>query len=274
MSSFKILPSILKKSSNCDLCFVFFKGSLLVKRNTEDLQIPIFNEVKKLNIEYESEFFLGEFEKKACFTVQAIHEVDLPEEFEFISLREIGTLMEEKIFLIAGRASQILNWDKNHRFCGRCGTETEDKEDEMAKVCPKCGNIMYPVICPAIIVGITKGDKILLAHNRNFKNNMYSLISGFVEAGENLESAVKREVFEEVGIKVKNIRYYKSSSWPFPNSLMLGFFAEYDSEEIKVDGIEITDARWFTKDSFPDNLPKKYSLARKIINEFEFINRA
>lgn len=267
MSNFKILPGVFKESSNCDLCFAFLKGNLLIKRRVDDLQIPVFDEVKKLNMNYENEFFLGEYEDKSCFTIEISNEINLPEDFKLIPLREIGILMEEEIFEIAGRASEILNWNRNHRFCGRCGAETENKKDEMAKICPKCGNIMYPVICPAIIVAIIKGDKILLAHNSNFKDNRYSLIAGFVEAGENLKSAVKREVFEEVGIKIKNIRYYKSSPWPFPNSLMIGFFAEYDSGEIKVDGSEIVDAGWFTKDTLP-NLPKKYSLARKIINEF------
>lgn len=267
MSSFKILPGVFRKSSAYDLCFALLKGSLLVKKITDDLQIPTFDEIKKLNMNYEGEFFLGEYEGESCFVIEISNEISLPEQFEFISLREIGMLMEEEIFEIAGRASEILIWNRNHRFCGRCGTKTEDKKDEMAKICPKCGNIMYPVICPAIIVAITKDDKILLAHNSNFKDNRYSLIAGFVEAGENLKSAVKREVFEEVGIKIKNIRYYKSSPWPFPNSLMVGFFAEYDCGEIKVDENEILDAGWFTKDNLP-NLPKKYSLARKIINEF------
>lgn len=267
MSNFKILPGVFKESSDCDLCFVFLKGSLLVKRIANDLQIPTLGEIKKLNMNYENEFFLGEYEDKSCFAIENLNEIALTDNFKWVPLREIGMLMEEEIFEIAGRASEILNWDRNHKFCGRCGARTEDKKDEMAKICPKCGNIMYPVICPAIIVAITKNDKILLAHNSNFKDNMYSLIAGFVEAGENLKSAVKREVFEEVGIKVKNIRYYKSSSWPFPNSLMIGFFAEYDSGEIKVDGSEIVHARWFEKDDLP-NLPKKYSLARKIINEY------
>lgn len=267
MSNFKILPGVFKESVECDLFFAFLDGSLLVKRSVDDLKIPNLNEIKKLNVNYQNEFFLGEYEDKSCFAIEIYSEIKLTDDFKIIPLREIGMLMEEEIFEIAGRASEILNWDKNHKFCGRCGARTEDKKDELAKICPKCGNIMYPVICPAIIVAITKGDKILLAHNSNFKNNMYSLIAGFVEAGENLKSAVKREVFEEVGIKVKNIRYYKSSSWPFPNSLMVGFFAEYDSGEIKVDGKEILDAKWFERDELP-NLPKKYSLARKIINEY------
>lgn len=267
MSKFKILPGVFRKSGSGDLCFVFYKGGILAKKVGEDLHIPSFDDIKRLNIEYEGEFFLGELEEKSCFALEATKEAALPKEFGMISLHDVGAFMNEEVFAAAGRAEEILNWDEKHRFCGRCGARTEDKEDELAKVCPSCGNIMYPVICPAIIVGITKGDKVLLAHNKNFKNNMYSIIAGFVEAGETLESAVKREVFEEVGIKVKNIRYYKSSSWPFPNSLMLGFFAEYDSGEIKVDGVEIMEAGWFAKDNFPKGLPKKYSLARQIINE-------
>lgn len=126
---------------------------------------------------------------------------------------------------------------------------------------------MHPVICPAIIVAVTKGEEILLAHNRGFKNNMYSLIAGFVEAGEDLKNTVKREVFEEVGIKIKNVTYFKSSPLSFPNSLMIGFFAEYESGEIKVDGNEIVHADWFTKDNFP-NIPKKFTLARKLIDKY------
>ena len=134
-------------------------------------------------------------------------------------------------------------------------------------MCTKCGAVTYPVICPAIIVAITKGDEILLAHNKNFEDNIYSIIAGFVDAGEDLESTVKREVFEEVGIKIKNIKYYGNQTWAFPNSLMIGFFAEYESGEIKVDGKEILDAAWFKKDNLP-NLPKKMTIARKMIDSF------
>lgn len=267
MSKFEILNDVFRKSDVCDLCFVFFKGSLLLRKFEDNLYVPNFDEIKDLNITYKNKFFIGEFGNKSCFTVEISDEIDLTQDFKFLALREVGALMEEEIFLAAGRASEVLNWDRTHKFCGKCGNKTENKKDEMAKICPKCGNIMYPVICPAIIVGITKGDKILLAHNKNFANNRYSLIAGFVEAGENLEDAVKREVFEEVGIKIKNVRYYKSSAWPFPNSLMLGFFADYESEKIKVDGEEILAAEWFSKDNLP-NIPLKFTLARKLIDEF------
>ncbi|SMC26385.1 NAD+ diphosphatase [Clostridium acidisoli DSM 12555] len=266
-NDFKILTDTFRKSKSDDLYFTFFKGSLLVKRTKGALSIPVFDEVRKLKVKYENEFFLGELAHQACFCIEASSEINLLRDFELIPLYEIGKSIGEELFLVAGRASQILNWNNTHKFCGKCGSKTENKKDEIAKVCPNCNHVMYPVICPAIIVAVTKGDKILLAHNGGFRNNMYSLIAGFVEAGEDLKSTVKREVFEEVGIKIKNIRYYKSAPWSFPNSLMIGFFAEYESGKIKVDGKEILKADWFTKDTFP-NLPQNFSLARKIIDEF------
>lgn len=266
-NKFKILSNIAKTSKADDLYFVIFKSGLLLKKESDELKIPIFDEINKLNIKHENEFFLGKLGDKSCFAIEPFEEIILPENYELIPLYEIGALLDEELFLIVGRANQILNWDNTHRFCGKCGSKTENKKDELAKVCPNCNHVMYPVICPAIIVAVTKGDEILLAHNKGFKNNMYSLIAGFVEAGEDLKSTVKREVFEEVGIKVKNITYYKSSPWSFPNSLMIGFFAEYESGEIKVDGNEIVHADWFTKDNFP-NIPKKFTLARKLIDKY------
>ncbi|AAK81326.1 NAD+ diphosphatase [Clostridium acetobutylicum] len=266
MSEFRIISDVNRRVKNCDLCFAFFEGNVIVKTKNSPC-IPSLEDVQKLKINYEKEIFLGEIGDNACFALELFEEIKLDENFEFMSLRKILSLMEEEIFLAAGRASEILNWDRKHRFCGRCGAKTNDKEDEIAKVCNKCGNIIYPVISPAIIVGIINKDKILLAHNSNFQDGMYALISGFVDAGENLESTVRREVFEEVGIRVKNIRYYNSSAWPFPDSLMLGFFAEYEAGDIKVDGIEITDAGWFSKDELP-NIPGKGTIARRIIDEF------
>lgn len=266
-NKFKILSNIGKTSKANDLYFVIFKGGLLLRKESDELKIPILDEIRKLNIKHENEFFLGQLGKKSCFAIETFETIILPEDYELIPLYEIGALLDEELFLIAGRANQILNWDNTHRFCGKCGSKTENKKDELAKVCPNCNHVMYPVICPAIIVAVTKGEEILLAHNKGFKNDMYSLIAGFVEAGEDLKSTVKREVFEEVGIKVKNITYYKSSPWSFPNSLMIGFFAEYESGEIKVDGNEIVHADWFTKDNFP-NIPKKFTLARKLIDKY------
>ena len=266
-NKFKIVSNTSKKSKAGDLYFTFFNGSILAKKEGNTINIPNLDEIKELNIQYENEFFLGKIGTYACFVIEASLKFNLSENYKLIPLYEFGESIDEEVFLAAGRANQILNWDRTHRFCGKCGSKTENKKDELAKVCPSCNNVMYPVICPAIIVAVTKGDKILLAHNRGFKNNRYSLIAGFVEAGEDLKSTVKREVFEEVGIKIKNIKFHMSSPWSFPNSLMIGFFAEYESGEINVDGNEIVHADWFTKESFP-NIPQKFTLARKIIDEF------
>lgn len=267
MADFNITFDNMRECKTGDLCFVFSKGSILMKKKDSEFQVLEGSDIENLNIDQKNKFFIGELKDKACFTLQYDFEAALPEGYELIPLRDFAAEMSEELFLIAGRASQIINWEKTHSFCGSCGAKTEDKKDEMAKICTQCGHVMYPVICPAIIVAVTKKNKLLLAHNSNFKNNMYSVVAGFVEAGETLEAAVKREVFEEIGIRVKNIKYFKSSPWPFPNSLMLGFFAEYEAGDIKVDGEEILHADWFSKEEFP-NIPEKYSLARKLIDEF------
>jgi ADP-ribose pyrophosphatase YjhB (NUDIX family) len=142
-----------------------------------------------------------------------------------------------------------------------CGIDMPDK------VCPKCGHISYPRLSPAVIVAVTKGDRLLLGRNKNFVSGLYSVLAGFVEEGETLEECVKREIREETGIEVKNIKYFGSQSWPFPNSFMLAFTAEHESSEIQVDENEITDARWFSVEEIP-NIPGKLSISRKLIDWF------
>ncbi|QAA34234.1 NAD(+) diphosphatase [Clostridium manihotivorum] len=264
-NKFEILSDVTREYSEDDLGFVIFKGNILVKKTSNSSSIPSMREIIEVNLNKNDKFFIGKIGDKACFAMDCDSEPRMPENFQLISLRDFAINSEEYLFLAAGRANQILHWNNTHKFCGSCGTKTENKVDELAKVCPSCSNVMYPVICPAIIVAVKRDDKILLAHNANFKNNMYSLIAGFVEAGEELERTVEREVFEEVGIKIKNIRYHHSSPWSFPNSLMLGFVADYESGDIKVDGKEILHADWFDIDNFP-NIPEKFTLARKLID--------
>jgi len=165
------------------------------------------------------------------------------------------------------RACHIAQWRQNSRFCGSCGAKNEDVPNDAQRRCPKCGRGEFPRICPAVIVVITNGDKILLAHNKRFKAGVYSHISGFNEAGETLEATVAREIREEVNIEVSDIEYLKSQPWPFPNSLMVGFKARYLSGAIKPDGSEIEDAKWFTRDNLPE-LPGKGSLSRFLIGRW------
>jgi NAD+ diphosphatase len=164
------------------------------------------------------------------------------------------------------RSYHVAKWRVESAFCGRCGSPNTDAKDELARHCPVCGRREYPRISPAIIVLITdKSDRILLAHNGKFNGAMYSLIAGFVETGESLEATVSREVWEEVHVEVQNIRYRASQSWPFPDSLMIGFRATSETEQPIPDKKEILDARWFTRDSLPQ-LPMPGSISRLLID--------
>jgi NAD+ diphosphatase len=164
------------------------------------------------------------------------------------------------------RAFHVAQWRKESAFCGSCGSPNEDAEtEELARRCPVCGRLEFPRISPAVIaIIINDRGEALLAHNKKFANRVYSLIAGFNEAGESLEATVAREIREEVGLEVKDIRYIRSQPWPFPNSLMLGFAARHAGGEITPDGIEIEDARWFKRDDLPE-LPGYGSVARKLI---------
>ncbi|GHV01674.1 NADH pyrophosphatase [Spirochaetia bacterium] len=164
------------------------------------------------------------------------------------------------------RAYHVAQWRQDSAFCGSCGTKNIDAPDELARLCPACGRREYPRISPAVITIIMNDDgQALLAHNKKFADGVYSLIAGFNEAGESLEATVAREIREEVGLEVRDIKYIASQPWPFPNSLMVGFTARYAGGEIRPDGIEIEDARWFSRDTLP-KLPGNGSVSRYLIN--------
>lgn len=185
--------------------------------------------------------YIGQYNDKRAFVVNA------ESDETFYDLREVYEISPE-LYHIAGKAVLVNDWYISHQFCGRCGTKTRLDEKDMMLKCPKCGQVHYPRIAPAIIVAIRNDDKLLMAKHSYHDNIRYALIAGFVEPGESIEEAVRREVAEEVGIRIKNLIYKRSQSWPFPNSLMLGFTAEYESGDIKVDGDEILTAKWFKKD--------------------------
>ncbi len=185
--------------------------------------------------------YIGKFKSKDVFVVNT------DSNDSFYTLHEVYGI-DKDIYLMATRAVLVRDWYISHQFCGRCGTHTMLDEKDMMLKCPSCGQVHYPRIAPAIIVAVRNEDKLLMAKHSYHKTHRYALVAGFMEPGESIEEAVHREVAEEIGIKIKNLKYHRSQSWPFPNSLMLAFTAEYDSGEIKVDGDEIIKAKWFSKD--------------------------
>ena len=213
--------------------FAFNENRELYLENKE-----LITDINDLDINFS--LFIGKYKNKDCFVVNANFNkgFDLREVYEF----------DKDIYLMGTKAVLVNDWYISHQFCGRCGTPTQVDEKDMMLKCPSCGQVHYPRIAPAIIVAIRNEDKLLMAKHSYHESIRYALIAGFVEPGESIEEAVHREVKEEVGIKIKNLKYQKSQSWPFPNSLMLGFEAEYDSGDIKVDGDEILKAKWFEKE--------------------------
>jgi len=214
----------------------------------------------------------------AIFCVSVPAEAPLPPSWQAIPVRQIISMLPVSLTDRLLRAFHIAQWRQESLFCGRCGAKNTDVANsgatcgdtpvELARLCPVCGRMEFPRIAPAVITLIINGEgKILLAHNKKFAPGVYSLIAGFVEAGENLEMAAARETREEVGIEIDNIRYVASQPWPFPHSLMIGFSACYAGGTLRPDGVEIEDAGWFSRDSLPA-LPSPGSLSRSLIERW------
>lgn len=270
----RYFPSFVPETANDKQLawfFVFNKDKLLVKAADDNFDVPLKTTMEELKFRIVTKYYLGKLDGCDCYCVETDDTEPAPEGIIFKRFISLLGRIDSEIFTLAGRAYQLLNWDKNNRYCGKCGSSTELKHDEWAKVCLKCGNIIFPKISPAVIVGVIKGNEILLAHAKNFKENLFSVIAGFVEPGETFEECIKREVLEEVGLKVKNLKYFGSQPWPFPDSLMVGFTAEYESGDITVDGEELTIAGWYKSDEIP-NKPTDASIAGQIINWFRLNN--
>jgi NAD+ diphosphatase len=199
-----------------------------------------------------------------CFCGQLNNDAFIGTNMYFSVFKALTHQLSEEIFWIGARAIQIVNFNNDHKYCGRCGSLALSVAGERAKKCPNCGLANYPRISPAIIVAVVRQGKLLLAHNNGSPVDLYSVVAGFVEVGETFEECVVREVQEETGITVKNIKYFGNQPWPFPNSLMIGFTAEYESGEIQVDGDEIGDANWYSSNEMPLT-PDSISIAKQLI---------
>jgi NAD+ diphosphatase len=247
------------------LWFAFRGRELLVRRGGGD--VPDEGP-EALGMEPRRVHYLGALGAAACFCAELPEACAPPGGHEFRELRALFGRLPAPLHRVAGRAVQIVEWDRTHRFCGACATPTEPVAGERARACPRCGLVNFPRLAPAIIVAVERGDEILLGRGPSFPPGIYSAIAGFVEPGESVEEAVRREVREEAGIEVDDVRYFASQPWPYPHSLMLGFQARYRSGELRIDPTELEDAAWFPRDAMPALFPGNVSIAQWLIADF------
>jgi NAD+ diphosphatase len=245
--------------------FLFQGTQILVQREESRAWVPLVTGPHELGLEPVRTQYLGTFAGRHCYSGECAPDVPAPDEYIWSGLRALFSLVDDAMFALAGRAVQIMDWDRSHQYCGRCGTPTLVKPGERARQCPACGQIHYPRIAPAVMALVQRGDQLLLARSPHFVPGMYSALAGFVEPGESLEHCLVREVKEEVGVKVANLRYFSSQSWPFPHSLMIAFNCDWVEGEITPDPGEIEAAGWFGLDHLPV-LPNKISVARRLID--------
>lgn len=247
------------------LWFAFRKAEILVVNGGGRPELPSCVDLGEHGFAPRRHQYLGLYDGKHCYAVEIHESQPLPQGWAALGLRDLFGMVETALAALSGRAWQILEWDRNHRYCSRCGAAMEPRADERARACPDCGFTSYPPVSPAIMILVTHGGKLLLARKPAFPPGRYSALAGFVEPGEMLEDTVIRETREEVGVEVKNIRYFGSQPWPFPHSLMIAFTAEYAGGELRPDGVEIEEARWFDPDELP-RLPPPISISRRLID--------
>jgi NAD+ diphosphatase len=211
---------------------------------------------------------LGQWRGRDCEVWDLIPEAVDTGGFNLVSLRDVLVVADEEVFSLACRAVQLLDWQDTHRFCGSCGKPNQATDKEHAMICHECNISNYPRISPCIIVLVTHGDHCLLARNANWPVGRFSALAGFLEAGESAEQTLHREVFEEVGLEIDNIRYVGSQSWPFPGQLMLGYIADAAAGDVNIDGVEIVEAQWFRYDQLPTNIAPPSIMAGRLMQHY------
>lgn len=246
--------------------FVFCKDSLLLQKDGDGFTIPCCEEPPVELKTWTTVLHVTPLDDTEVLSYTIDTPVTDDDRFEMCPLRQSYYKLPYPLYLKAGKCAELIYWNQNTKFCGVCGGPMKFHTD-ISKRCECCGKEVWPQLATAIIVLIHRGDEVLLAKGRNFKSDFYGLIAGFVETGETLEEAVHREVMEETGIKIKNIRYFASQPWPYPSGLMVGFNAEYESGEIHIQLEELKKAGWFRRDNLP-NLPEKLSIARQLIDNW------
>ena len=209
--------------------------------------------------------YLGRLGGAQLWAAEVAPDTEAPAGMAWAGLRALFSVLDDAHFALAGRALQLVAWDRTHQFCGRCGTPTQPRAEERVRICPACKLSAYPRVAPAIMALVQREKQLLLARSPHFPPGMYSALAGFVEPGESLEQCLAREVQEEVGVRVNNIRYFASQPWPFPHSLMIAFVCDWVSGEVKPQEAEIEEAKWFKVLQLP-KLPSRISIARRLID--------
>jgi NAD+ diphosphatase len=248
--------------------FVVRSGALLVATGeAESPRVLRLDHGERLPVVVSGARGIGCLGETDCWAAEA-DTGDPPAGFVFEPLRRLFDRLADELVAVAGRAVQVVDFDRTHRHCGACATPTETTDGSRARECPRCREVFYPRLAPAVMALVTRqtatGRELLLARGSRFVTPVYSALAGFVEPSESLEECVRREVLEEVGLRVGRLRYFASETWPFPHSLMIGFLAEYLGGEIVCQPDEIVDAQWFPPDRLP-LLPHRLSLARRLI---------
>ena len=264
---FEFSPGVTSPASDAGaLTLLFCNNRLFIP--VGDPPDPLLDDefLQKLDV-VQPRHYLGTLTGKPLFVAELDHQPASPDNRLF-SLRELFGLIDDSLLQVLNHATQIVTFEKNHRYCGHCGTSLQPVANERAKQCPKCELSHHPRITPAVIAAITKGERLLLAHAARFPEGLYSVLAGYVEPGETLEECLRREVREEVGIEIDNIRYFGSQPWPFPHSLMVGFTAEHADGAMAADGRELLAADWFAANELPARIPNRGSIAHDLIEWF------
>ncbi|MCW5575245.1 MAG: NAD(+) diphosphatase [Burkholderiales bacterium] len=245
------------------LWFAFQRGSILVS-NAESAALPCCCTLEEHGVATVRHHYLGLLGNQHCYAAEIDEGQPLPAGWAPLGLRDLFGMVDSTLAALSGRALQIIDWERDHQFCSRCGTPMRARTDERARACPSCRFTSYPPVSPAVMVLITRGRELLLARKAVWPAGRYSAIAGFVEPGEMLEDTVVRETREEVGVEVGELRYFGSQPWPFPHSLMVAFTAEYAGGPVRPDGVEIEEAAWFDAEALP-RLPPSVSISRRLI---------
>lgn len=248
--------------------FLFHGDRLLVEARGDDVAIPHWASSGETGVSPVRTQFLGTLDGTPCYAGELAEEVG-PNGTSFRALRPLLGVLPEEMFSLAGRAFQVMDWERTHQFCGKCGGRTDPLEGERGRACAGCGLHFFPRVTPAVIVAVVRNGKILLAQSSRFPAAFYSVLAGFVEPGETFEECVRREIREEVGIEVENLRYFGSQPWPFPHSLMVGFTASFAGGDLVLDEKEIVQAGWFAAEEVLRlRIPPHGTIARRLIDRF------